>query len=156
MGKQGDPNPRGGIDPAALAGAALAGALTVFTPPGPWAPGSMIVGLTLLGFIWGYDVDPHREPRQSFAFAAVVGLISTLVIGYPLEVLFSPTSFDTFKTLLHETREQQHYSDVPPWVVLTLWALITFIAFLFDKQRSTKAKPIALPDESKALNKSRS
>jgi hypothetical protein len=148
MGKQqADPSRRGGIDPAALAGVALAGALTVLAPSGPWAPGGMIVGLTLLGFVWGYDVDPQREPRQSWAFAVVVGLIGTLMIGYPLEIMFSPKPFETFKILLHEPRLEQHFSDVPPWVVVTLWAIVSFSVFRFDRRRSTKGAPIPAAEE---------
>jgi hypothetical protein len=50
----------GGIDPAALAAATLSAAITVFSPPGPYSPGGMLVGITVLAVIIGFDHEPSR------------------------------------------------------------------------------------------------
>jgi len=39
---------KGGIDPAALAVASLAAAVSVIAPSGPYGPASMMIGLTIL------------------------------------------------------------------------------------------------------------
>ena len=72
------------IDPAALAAA-----ISVIAPAGPYGPESMVIGAAILLLIFGYDVNPRRSSYQSWAFAAVVALIGTLALGYPLECFFS-------------------------------------------------------------------
>jgi hypothetical protein len=133
----------GGIDPAALAGAALAGALTVSAPPGPYAPASMVIGLTLLLVILGYDVDPHRERFQSIAFSAVFGLVCILIIGFPLEVWFADNWLERLKILLKEKPQdkEQTYSSIPPLGILSLWVLLSGAMFMYDRNR-VKVKKI--------------
>jgi hypothetical protein len=79
----------GGIDPAALAAATLAGALSLMGPEGPYKPPSMVMGGTLLTLLYGYDFEPDRGKRQSVAFSAVSGLCWMLFLGFPLEYSFS-------------------------------------------------------------------
>src|SRR6478609_10463691 len=78
-----------GIDPAALAAATFAGALTVFSPPGPWSIPGTFVGVTFLLVIVAYDRAGWRTHLQSAAFSTVVAFSIVLTIGFPLELVFS-------------------------------------------------------------------
>jgi hypothetical protein len=49
------------IDPAALAGAALAAAITLFVDPGPFVPLSAIIGITLLLILLSYELTRSRN-----------------------------------------------------------------------------------------------
>src|SRR5437763_68131 len=80
---------KGEIDPAALAVAALAAAVSVIAGLGAYTPRCSMIGITILFVIFGYDFEPHRAWRESLAFSAVCGLVTLLVFGYPLECLFS-------------------------------------------------------------------
>jgi hypothetical protein len=141
----------GGIDPAALAAAVLAGAFTVFAPPGPWSLGGSLLGITLLLVIWGYDEDPHRNRIQSFAFAAVVALAWILVLGFPLEIAWSTDRTDLLATAIFENPErragllgrevrklppEQNFSDVPPLLIAVLWAGIAWFVARRDNVRA--------------------
>jgi len=141
------PNTKG-IDPAALAVAALAVAITVIAPPGPYAPGSMIVGATVLLFVFAYDNEPDdRNELQHLAFSAICAMVSVLMLGYPLELLCSgvaslsshlgipvnePSKF-LYRSfvLLHETRpdKDNNYSLVPPLLVIVLWFVLLCVYY---------------------------
>jgi hypothetical protein len=84
MGKSDSATTRndGGIDPAALAVASLAAAVSIIAPPGPYGPASMMIGATILVVIFAYDVAPRRTLSQSIAFGGVCALISSLALGY--------------------------------------------------------------------------
>ncbi len=76
------------IDPAALLGVALAGAVTMTLGEGEWELWSSFIGLTLLLVLHAYHGIPRRRSAQSAAFGAVWGLCFNLVIGVVLEVMF--------------------------------------------------------------------
>ena len=133
---------KGGIDPAALAVASLAAAVSVMAPPGPYAPGSILIGATILLFIFAYDKEPDRNPFQRLAFSAVCALITILMFGYPLELLatglaslLSPEGTDVsqsrfvtrFRVLFYEMDYEKDikYSRVPPLLVISLWIGLT-------------------------------
>src|SRR5688572_7865520 len=82
MGKSDSATTRndGGIDPAALAVASLAAAVSVIAPPGPYGPASMMIGATILVVIFAYDVAPRRTLSQSIAFGGVCALMSLLAL----------------------------------------------------------------------------
>ncbi|HEX2331574.1 MAG TPA: hypothetical protein VHI32_00225 [Burkholderiales bacterium] len=80
---------QGGIDPAALAAATLAAAVSVISPPGPYNPGSSLIGVVVLAVIVGFDHEPIRHRGESFAYSSVFGLILWLAIAYPVEIVFS-------------------------------------------------------------------
>lgn len=100
------PNDRGGrdrtTDSAALAGTALAGVLAVMMEKGPYDWLNLVVGLTLLLIIFGYERDHFRTTRQSVALAAVCALCSLLIFGVLIEFylggcsLKGQTSFEGF------------------------------------------------------------
>jgi len=80
---------RGGIDPAALAAASLAAAVSVMAPEGPYKPMGVVIGFTIAVLIFAYDIDPYRTKVQSAAFAMVVSLVLCLVYGYIAEEMYS-------------------------------------------------------------------
>lgn len=116
----------GGIDPAALAAATLAGAISLMGPPGPYEPPSMVMGGTLLALLYGYDFHPERQARQSLAFSAVSGLCWMLFLGFPLEYFFSRGNLDS------------KIDHIPPYVPFIVWLLFGLGTFLFDRYRSEK------------------
>ncbi len=135
------PERKGGIDPAALATASLAAAISVVAPPGPYAPGSMIIGATILLFIFAYDKDPDRSRSQHLAFSAVCALITLLVLGYPLELISEgiasllsliglnvkqPSFITRVFVWLQESdpNDDIKHSRIPPVAVVALWLLI--------------------------------
>ncbi len=87
---------RGGqhFDAAALGAAALAGALAVLLPKGPFDWMSATVGLTLLSLIVAYEMDRRRTRLQSLALATVAGLVMLLVLGLILELILGHGNLD--------------------------------------------------------------
>jgi hypothetical protein len=128
-----------GIDPAALAAAAIVAALTVIAPPGPYGPNSMIIGATILLLVFAYDVNPHRSWFQSLAFAAVIALVVTLILGYPLECICSQQHVERIKILLREKKEEE-YSEVPPGLMILFWFAITGVVYFFDRKKRHRGK----------------
>jgi len=116
----------GGIDPAALAAATLAGAISLMGPAGPYEPPSMVMGGTLLALLYGYDVHPYRRAPQSLAFSAVSGLCWMLFLGFPLEYFFSGRNLDS------------KVDHIPAYVPIVVWLLFGLGTFLFDIYRSQK------------------
>ena len=114
---------RGGIDPAALAAATLAGALSLMGPEGPYKAPSMIMGGTLLALLYGYDFEPDRRKPQSVAFSAVSGLCWILFLGFPLEYYFSEMKVDDS-------------DSIPPYVPFVVWFVAGGITFLIDRYRA--------------------
>lgn len=74
------------VDPAALAAAVFAAAITILAPKGPFGIIGFIIGSTLLLIVCSYEYRRKREVAQNFAFGAVCGLISLLIVGYIIEV----------------------------------------------------------------------
>lgn len=116
----------GGIDPAALAAATLAGAISLMGPVGPYLPPSMVMGGTLLALLYGYDYHPDREARQSLAFGAVSGLCWMLFLGFPLEYIFSKGNLDP------------QIDHIPGYVPFVVWLIFGLGTFLFDRYRLGK------------------
>lgn len=112
---------RGGIDPAALAAASLASAISTIAQPGPYTPITMVVGLTILAVVLAYDVEAFRTKFQSFAYSAAAGLTATLALGYPFEV-YSQNYIDYNPTS----------STVPQWVTVLAWLCFTAAFYVFD------------------------
>jgi hypothetical protein len=134
--------PIGGIDPAALAVAVFAGALSVFAPQGPYSPGSILTGLTLLFVILGYDVNPHRNLYQSIAYGAVFGLVCILIIGYPLEILWADDKVKRLHILFKEipSDDEQKFSSIPPLAILVLWVLLSAAMCSYDRYRAKQSQ----------------
>lgn len=126
---------RGGIDPAALAAASLAAAVAVIAPPGPYGPGSIPIGITILLLITSYDIDPYRSRGQSLAYAAVVALVAILALGFPLECIFSSDPVARLTVLMKERKEEIPYSEVPPLVSIGAWLFITVVVCICDRRR---------------------
>lgn len=140
--------PRGGIDPAALAAAALSATLTIYAPPGPWSIGSSIIGLTLCFLILGYDVEPQRDRVQSIGFAAVLALICILILGYPLEVICSRNSGARLRAALQEIKPDETISDVPPLLIVAIWFVLTAVVSYVDQRRHSPTRQLAQgPDD---------
>ena len=111
-----------GIDPAALAAAAFAGAISVFVPKGPYDWPSTIVGLTLIFILIGYDVEPRTRVVERIAFGAVLGLCSILASGILLERLFAWRN------------APPDDSNVPTSVVFLIWLALTIFYTILDER----------------------
>lgn len=120
---------RGGIDPAALAAASLAAAVSVLAPEGPYKPLGAVIGLTIAMLIFAYDIEPVRTGWQSLAFSMVVSLVLCLVFGYVVECIqawiFVPTSSQT---------------QVPDLSVALFWFCFSYVLWAVDRKRTRKTK----------------
>ncbi|MBL8355472.1 MAG: hypothetical protein JNM01_11635 [Delftia acidovorans] len=113
---------RGGIDPAALAAASLASAVSTLAQSGPYTLVTSVLGITILLLVLAYDIDPHRSRSQSVAYSCVSGLTTLLAVGYPLELacawLYLPGSGST----------------LPQWMHFVVWVVFSLAYFLYDKR----------------------
>jgi multisubunit Na+/H+ antiporter MnhB subunit len=133
------------VDSAALAAAALAGALSVFSAPGPYVPLNAIVGLTLLIIVLAYELRRDRTNFQNVAFGAVCGLCSLLVVGFVAEFRQANWGWDYWVDLEKDPQR----SNVNYWIMLTWWfgltVVFTGLGFLFRSnsrpEPSTKSDP---------------
>ena len=121
---------RGGIDPAALAAASLASAVSTIAQPGPYTPITTVVAITLVLLIVSYDIEAYRTALQSLAYSAVVGLTSALGLGFPFECYFGVCLSDA------------EPSAVPQWISVLSWAAITGLAYLLDGSARERRKEI--------------
>jgi len=115
---------KGEIDPAALAVAALAAAVSVIAGLGTYTPRCSMIGVTILLVIFGYDFDPHRTWQESLAFSAVCALVSLLALGYPSEWAFATNRTPRLHALLAD-----------PEHVLGLWLVLLWVFFAWDLRR---------------------
>jgi hypothetical protein len=113
---------RGGIDPAALAAASLASAISTIAQPGPYTPVTAVLGLTILFVVLAYDIDPHRTRFQSLAYSCVAALTTTLAAGYPMELYFAASLSDRTS------------SAVPQLWTVFAWIAFAFIYYAVDKR----------------------
>jgi hypothetical protein len=133
------PDKKGGIDPAALAVAALAAAVSVIAPPGPYGPACMMIGATILCVIFAYDVEPSRGRGKNLAFSAVCALISLLTLGFLLECAFAKNKAMRLHLLLAEPEHDIEHSEVPPLVILCLWIVAWSGHYWLDRWRCKQA-----------------
>ena len=122
---------RGGIDPAALAAASLASAISTIAQPGPYTPVTMVVAVTLLLLIISFDVEAYRTKSQSLAYSAVVGLASSLGLGLPLECYFGSCLSDAGS------------SAVPQLVSVICWIGVTALMYALDRKARARGAEIA-------------
>jgi hypothetical protein len=109
------------IDSAALAGAAIAGALTVFSAPGPYVPLNGVVGLTLLILLLTYEPRRYRSDWQNLAFGGVCALCALLVVGFVTEFWESGWHWAYWVELEKEPRR----SNMNYWFLSVGWLLLT-------------------------------
>jgi hypothetical protein len=122
---------RGGIDPAALAAASLASAVSTIAQPGPYTPITTVVAITLVLLIVSYDIEAYRTTLQSLAYSAVLGLTSTLGFGWLFECYFGVCLSDATA------------SAVPQWLCVSSWAAITLLVYILDGSARKRWKQIA-------------
>ncbi|WP_152034162.1 hypothetical protein [Paracidovorax avenae] len=113
---------RGGIDPAALAAASLASAVSTLAQSGPYTAVTSVLGITILFLVLAYDVDPHRTWFQSIAYSCVLGLTTLLAGGYLLELSFS------------ELPAQDGASSVSQWIHVTVWVVLSVGYYGYDRR----------------------
>lgn len=116
---------RGGIDPAALAAASLASAVSTFAQSGPYTLLSSVLGVSILMLVRSYDIDPHRNWFQSVAYSCVSGLTTLLAVGYLLELLFAWSA------------PHVGTSEVPQWVHFLLWVFFS-LGYLWHDKRARR------------------
>jgi hypothetical protein len=122
---------RGGIDPAALAAASLASAISTIAQPGPYTPVTMVVAVTLLLLIVSFDVEAYRTKSQSLAYSAVVGLTSSLGFGLPMECYFGSCLSDAAS------------SAVPQLASVACWIVFTLLTYVLDCKARKRGEQIA-------------
>ena len=122
---------RGGIDPAALAAASLASAVSTIGQPGPYTSVTAIVGVTILFVVLAYDIEAYRSMFQSIAYSSVAGLSSILACGYLLELYYRRPDIDAAA------------SAVPAESSLVGWAVVSVIYFSFDRPARRRWSEIA-------------
>ena len=111
------------VDPAALAGAAIAAAVAVFSVPGPFTPMNLVAGLTLLAILLTYELRRYRYKWQNLAFGAVCGLCALMVVGFVTEFYRGDWRLDYWVELIKEPRR----SNVNEWYLLLWWLVLTCI-----------------------------
>jgi hypothetical protein len=118
------------IDSAALAAATLAGALSVFSAPGPYVPLNGAVGLTLLTILFTYELRRPRSNSQNIAFGTVCALCSLLVVGFIAEFRAAKWNWEYWKELKKDTSHVNYWLMFIWWVGLTV--VFTVIGFMAD------------------------
>jgi hypothetical protein len=119
------------FDPAALAGAAVAAAISVHLSPGPYNFVSLAIGATLLSIIFAYENGRRRTFAQSAALATVSGLVALLPVGLSIELWLGHGNLDGALNEFRNARE----SRVDSWMLLVAWAVITGCILVFDLLR---------------------
>lgn len=143
---------RGGIDPAALAAASLASAVSTIVQPGPYTPVTLIVGLTILFVVMAYDIEAYRSTFQSMAYSAVLSMTSILASGYPLELYFhssTPVTIDPVTSAANclqcvppAAPNSPSESAVPALVSLAGWAIFAVIFYGLDRPARRRWKAL--------------
>jgi len=130
---------KGGIDPAALAIASLAAAVSVIAPPGPYGPRCLIIGVTIICVVLGYDVEPSRKWPQSLAFSAACSLILLLALGYPMELCFAALKATRLHTSFAAALpEDAKHSGVPSLFIFYLWGVNMCLCLRWDIKRCAR------------------
>lgn len=111
------------VDPAALAGAAIAAAVAVFSVPGPFTPMNLVAGLTLLAILLTYELRRYRYKWQNLAFGAVCALCALMIVGFVIEFYRGGWRLDYWVELIKEPRR----SNVNEWELLLCWLVLTGI-----------------------------
>ena len=115
-------------DPAALAAAVLAGALSVFLAPGPYSYFSLVIGFTLLTLLIGYEWPKVRNWGQSIAFSTVLSLCATLVFAVLVEFYLGMGSLDGVMNAKGEAE-----SRVTDLGLFVLWLIGSAVVFSLDR-----------------------
>jgi hypothetical protein len=129
-------------DAAALAAAALAGALAAAVEPGPYDVFGVVISLTLLLVIWAFEKDRPRNIAQSFALDAVSGFVSLLAFGLPLEALAGGGNMgDVCQAYDGQCRPNEFESAVPDTWLAATWMVVSASVALVDiySQRNRRA-----------------
>jgi hypothetical protein len=79
-----------GVDPAALLISVFAVGLALIDGSGSWNPLNTIVSLLALLVLWAYvlDSDRGRSVSECLAVASVIGLVSVVTFGWPMQAIF--------------------------------------------------------------------
>jgi hypothetical protein len=116
------------FDPAALAGAVVAGAIAVYMSPGPYNLMSIVIGGTLLSIIAAYEYGRRRDWPQTVALGAVVGFVGLLPVGLCLEFFLGHGS------LAGDCRGDACESRVEPWMLFVVWAILVAAVVARDRK----------------------
>lgn len=119
-------------DPAALAIATAAGAIAVSLEDGPYDAYSLVVGITLLAVICGYDWENQRTRNQSFALACSISFCSMLIVGFFVDCGYMFTTALGLTTPLADTAFDGGY-------FVFVW-LVFAISFYFHDEKQQLAQ----------------
>lgn len=138
-----------GVDPAALAAAVFAAAVTSYSEEGPFVPFSLVIGITLLLIVCSYEFCRERSFWKNLAFGAVCALVSLLIYGFVREMWKAgwhlKTWIDAEGNLVRDTRVSPD-ELVIAWGILT--AIFAFIGYLGSQKAKSKkdGKTAAQPE----------
>jgi hypothetical protein len=110
------------IDPAALAGAALAATITLFVAPGPFVPLTAIIGTTLLLILLSYELRRPRTFFQCYAFGSVCAFCGLLAVGFGIEGWRVHWSVEEWERLMNLEE-----SCVEFWDLTLAWVILMFV-----------------------------
>jgi len=119
-------------DSAALAGAALAVAIAIYTQTGPFQFSSLIVGVTILFLVYGYEIDRTRSRMQSLALSCISGLASILVFGTIVELI------RTDKIINGHLGAMNTPSNVTEIDVVLIWIIVAGVVFWVDRRNQAR------------------
>jgi hypothetical protein len=125
------------VDAAALAGAALAGALAVFLQEGPFDWLNGVVGATLLAIVVGYELDRPRTASQSVAIGAVFAFCSLLIVGLVWELVLGEGSLDGTPA----PKGDKMVSRVPTGGLALVWLILAAICCVADRRWQKRRDP---------------
>lgn len=131
-------------DSAALAGAALAAVIAIYTQSGPFQYSSFAIGVSILLLVCGYEIDKARTRMQSLALACICALASILVIGAILEWRRSNGTMSGIPGL-----EGKLQSAVIEIEVMQIWGTASFVIFCMDRIAQAKLRKVTQHESSR-------
>jgi hypothetical protein len=116
------------FDAAALAGATLAAAISIFTKEGPYDWLSGTVGSTLILILYAYERRRPRDFAQTLAFSASFAVAGLLVFGVLAEKFLELQGMSAPQTPAGpDTR-------VGATLMLTAWVVIAIVCVVADRR----------------------
>jgi hypothetical protein len=139
------PSKPGATDVAALSGAIVAVAVSLFVTPGEYSLINLIFSVTLLAVAGGFVLPHARTTLQSISVATALGLASLPAVGFVYETAYSRDPWQhligtyewTCKDKLDPCSKPNEDGDARSRVnvddIALGWLIVTFIAFTGDR-----------------------
>jgi len=122
-------------DAAALAAAAVAGALAAAVQPGSYDVFGLVISSTILLVVFAYEKDRPRTQWQGIALGAVVGFVALPWCGLPLELLAGDWSLEGIcRANDGECRPNEYETAVPDHWLLIAWLVVGGVVAALDRR----------------------